>query len=261
MSPALHLFGLDLPAYTVMILIGFAAGLFVAEKRRLLYDLRPDVVLAAYFMAGVGAFLGGKIFFVVQGWNDFLALHESGMSFFEYFSRAGLVFYGGMAGTLAGLFAAGPALREQTWPLVDTLLPSLPLAQAFGRIGCLLAGCCYGIPVSWGVHMDPASGAPSGALLPVQLLEAAGAAVLFVVLARLGSRRQAPGFLLSIYLLSYGALRFVLEFFRYDAIRGSIGALSVSQWCSFLSAGAGILLLLYSRRHPADCTSEPSILP
>ena len=241
-----------------MILIGFAAGLFVAERRRSLYRLRADVVLAAYFLAGIGAFLGGKLFFVIQGFGSFLELHaRDGLSFFTYFSQAGLVFYGGMAGTLGGIFLAAPALQEKPWPLMDTLLPSLPLAQAFGRVGCLLAGCCYGIPVSWGLWMDAASGAPADSpLLPVQLFEAAGCLVLFICLLHLGRTKRPRGYLLSIYLLGYSALRFGLEFLRYDAIRGSIGVLSVSQWCSIAAALCGLLLLRHARSGASEAREE-----
>ena len=129
-----------------------------------------------------------------------------------------------MAGTLGAIFAAALLLHENQWPLMDTLLPALPLAQTFGRIGCLLAGCCYGVPVSWGVWMDPASGAPADtALLPVQLLEALGTAGLCLLLLRIGSVRRSPGFLLGTYLVCYSILRFVLEFYRYDSIRGMLG--------------------------------------
>lgn len=258
MAPTLYLGGLALPAYTVLIVIGFTAGLFVAEGRRSLQQLPADVVLAAYLIAGVCSFLGGKLFFIVQGWGLFLERAAEGMSFFEFFSRAGLVFYGGMAGALGGIFLAAALLRTPAWPLMDTLLPSLPLAQAFGRVGCLLAGCCYGLPVSWGVWMHPDSGAPTDtALLPVQLFEAAGALVLFFVVMRAGRRQLPQGRLLSIYLLGYGALRFVLEFFRYDSIRGFAGALSVSQWCSLVSLGAGSLLLWWSRRQPVAAADLP----
>lgn len=62
MAPFISLFGLEIPSYTFMLLCGFAAGLFVAMRRTPIYGFRKDEVLASYFLAGIGAFFGGKLF-------------------------------------------------------------------------------------------------------------------------------------------------------------------------------------------------------
>lgn len=261
MAPVLRILGLPVPAYTLMIAAGFAVGLVLAERRRTPGALRPDAVLAAYFLAGVGSFLGGKLFFLIQGWDRCLEAIAQGTSFLTFFAGAGVIFYGGMAGALAFIFLAAAVLRVQPWHLMDTLLPSLPLAQSFGRVGCLLAGCCYGVPASWGVLMDPASGAPTDTpLLPVQLLEAAGTLAICLLLLYIGRRAQPPGRLLGTYLLCYGVLRFALEFWRGDAIRGFFLGLSVGQWCSMIAAPAGLILLVMSRRRRAPQELPPPLV-
>lgn len=115
--------------------------------------------------------------------------------------------------------------------------------------GTFLAGCCYGRPTQsfLGVAFShPAGGAPAGVkLLPVQLFEAGADVLLFALLLPLTRRARSRYDGLAWYCLLYGAARFVLEFFRYDAIRGSALFLSTSQWISLgLWALAGVLFAL-----------------
>lgn len=246
MLPVIPFFGLEIPSYTLMLVAGFVAGILAALHRRSVYAIRTEVIIAACFLTGIGALLGGKLFYAVQGIPEFLELSRTqGTTFLEYFSRAGLVYYGGMFGAIGFLFLAGSALHEPHWALFDTVLPSLPLAQAFGRVGCFLVGCCYGIPSPAGLRMNPDGLAPAAEpLVPVQLYESAGVLVLFFVLYHLSARQQPRGRLLSVYLICYGCLRFGLEFLRGDAVRGFLGALSVSQWISLGAVSAGVFLLM-----------------
>ena len=158
---------------------------------------------------------------------------------------------GGLAG--AWLFCKQRRLSFDT--LGRDLVPALPLFHAFGRVGCFLAGCCYGIPApaGWLGVTFPASAieAPSGVpLLPVQLYEAAGCVLLFLLLDHLTDRGWPGGRLLALYLALYAVFRFLLEFLRGDAVRGSLGPLSTSQVIS-LAVLAGVLLaeLLHHRRN------------
>ncbi len=242
MLPYINLFNQQIPTYSIMILIGYALGLFVVLFRAKLYSFPKDDVLIAYIMAGIGSFFGGKLFYVIQGIPDFLALHQqTGMSFWEYFNAAGLVYYGGFIGCILFILLYTAIFKTSFWPMLDTLIPALPLAQAFGRVGCFMVGCCYGIPCEHGVMLNASPIAPHGiALLPVQLIESACVFLLFIAMILYGKKRRAPGHLFSIYLLCYGTIRFILEFFRYDAIRGSIGAFSTSQWLSIGAVALGI---------------------
>ena len=162
-----------------------------------------------------------------------------------------LLWLGGLAG--AWLFCKRRRLSFDT--LGRDLVPALPLFHAFGRVGCFLAGCCYGIPApaGWLGVTFPASAieAPSGVpLLPVQLYEAAGCVLLFLLLDHLTDRGWPGGRLLALYLALYAVFRFLLEFLRGDAVRGSLGPLSTSQVIS-LAVLAGVLLaeLLHHRRN------------
>ena len=81
--------------------------------------------------------------------------------------------------------------------------------------------------------------------MPVQLMEAAAELVLFVVLLLCSNRHMRPWKLLAIYLAGYAPIRFALEYFRGDEARGSLWALSTSQWLSIGVLAAGILLFFY----------------
>lgn len=245
MYPSLELFGLKVPSYTLMVLVGFLAGLAVALPRRERYGLSLQDLLGVYLLAGAGSYLGGKIFFAAQGFPQFLEEHaRTGLSFMTYFAQAGLVFYGGLVGALVCAMLASRLTQAGMWRGLDCVLPSLPLAQAFGRVGCFLVGCCYGLPSSVGFFMSPESGGPYEVrIFPIQLVESACCLAIFFLLLRLSRQDRPHGFLLGMYLLLYGCARFVLEFFRGDTVRGFVGPLSVSQWCSVVAVSLGAWLL------------------
>ena len=129
-----------------------------------------------------------------------------------------------------------------------------PLFHAFGRVGCFLAGCCYGIPApaGWLGVTFPASAveAPSGMpLLPVQLYEAAGCVLLCLLLDHLTDRGWPGDRLLALYLALYGAWRFCIEFARADD-RGAtvVSFLSPSQLVALLLIAVAAAVFYTERR-------------
>ena len=121
-------------------------------------------------------------------------------------------------------------------------------------------GCCYGKPSEkWGVVFSRSEIAPAGVpLLPVQLYEAAGAMLLFAVLACMGAKRADGRKMLAVYLLAYGLLRFGLEFLRGDAYRGFVLGLSVSQVIALLSMALAAVLLIRLRKKEGEAADAPS---
>lgn len=238
-----------------MLLLGFAAALIVAMLRHKINGLSKTDTLVAMFMVGAGALIGGKLFYVIQGLPDYFAIGiPAGVSFIDYFNAAGLVYYGGFIGAILMLMLFCKVYKEPFWGVVDSLLPSLPLAQAIGRVGCFLAGCCWGMPYEHGFFISPDSpiaAAPKDvALLPVQLIESACTLALFIAMAVYGRKVRKPGKIFAMYCLGYGVIRFVLEFFRYDAVRGFVGSFSVSQWISLILIALGIFFWFFYRRKP-----------
>jgi phosphatidylglycerol:prolipoprotein diacylglycerol transferase len=176
-----------------------------------------------------------------------------------YIWQGGLVFYGGAlaAATVVLLFA-----RRRSWSLgnvADLLAPSLAFGHALGRVGCFLAGCCYGKVSSFGVRFPPASvayhelahaglvtpGAPlTPALAPTQLYEALGEALLFTLLVLLRRRRGFPGSLALIYAMGYALLRAAVEVLRGDTSRGFLFELSLPRLATWLDLPASQPLAL-----------------
>lgn len=241
MCPVTQIFGASISTYAIMIIAGFAAGLICAVLRRRVNGIRTDDLVACLFIAAAGALLGGKLFYMAQGFTGFLQLaKDTGYTFFEYFRDAGLVYYGGFIGGILFLVLAAKLIKTSVWAMLDTILPSIPLMHAIGRAGCFSAGCCYGIPCDFGVFFDASPFAPHGVrLLPVQLIESACLLVLFFFMLHYGKQKRPPGKILAVYLVGYSIIRFVLEFFRYDAFRGIYGIFSISQWVSLALIALG----------------------
>lgn len=132
------------------------------------------------------------------------------------------------------------------------IVPAIPLAHAIGRIGCFLAGCCYGRIVDTPIsvcYRNPIGGAPVGVpVFPIQLVESACNILVFVILLIYTRKRLKAGSVLFLYSILYGIERFCLEYFRADEIRGIFLGLSTSQWISIAMIIFGIVGFVLARR-------------
>lgn len=246
MQPYLRL---EISSYALCILLGMIAGLYVAMRRSRTYGIGTRAGTVGYLFAVIGAMIGGKTFFVIQGLPQFLEGGDVTLeSFLFYVGDAGQVFYGGMIGALSFVYFAARIEKMSYYAMLDPLLPALPLAQAFGRVGCFMAGCCYGLPGDIGFSLPGAHADPGVRVFPIQLMESACVFCIFVLLIELSRKKVPCGTLLGTYLAAYGTARFVLEFFRGDAVRGFIGPLSVAQWISLGCIAVGVVLLTHVRR-------------
>lgn len=158
--------------------------------------------------------------------------------------HGGIVFYGGMMGVLLGSALFACIRHYPVLKVVDYMTPSIPLFHIFGRIGCALSGCCYGIESSWGIHN---SKFPGVTLFPVQIIESFCNLLIFVMLMVIQKIRKNDKHTTEIYLISYGICRFVLEFFRGDEARGIWpDGLSSSQHIALVMIIAATTVLLVS---------------
>lgn len=248
MMPFIHLFWLTIPSYGTMMMLGMLVAGVLGIHRTIRAGLRwEDALFIGVCGVGTGLIGAGFLYGIVTyGAKQLFQLLLSGRIFTQPW---GLVFYGGLLGSIPGVILAGSIAKIQLRLFVAPLLPCIPLAHAFGRMGCFLAGCCYGAPTQWPVgviYTQSFTGVPTGIpLLPVQLWESALLFLLTVLLLSFSSRLK-PQQLLGIYALLYGVFRFGLEFLRYDSIRGLWHGLSTSQWISMGILLAGVILLLQS---------------
>lgn len=242
--------GIHVHGYGFMIGIGFLLALMLGCMRAKKTGLKDEAVIDIAILAGLCGFAGAKLLYVIVNLKDFL------INPFDVLGSAGFVVYGGI---IAGTAAACVYCRIKKldfWEYFDLVMPEVALAQGFGRLGCFLAGCCYGRETTafWGVEFPADSMAPSGVrLIPTQLISAAGdfliAVLLIIIAGRFlqNKKKLIAGDIGSIYLLLYGIGRFFIEFLRND-YRGAVGFLSTSQFISVFIVALGITLMVYRRK-------------
>ncbi len=140
------------------------------------------------------------------------------------------------------------------WKWADLFSPPIALGLFFGRIGCFLAGCCYGKETSlpWGITFtNPNSLAQLNIPLhPTQLYEAAGGLAIFFILIWKAKQKTFDGQIFWLFLFVYSVLRFFIEMVRGDP-RGFVfqNLLSTSQGIGALLAIVSIFMLFYLKKH------------
>lgn len=240
--------GLNVNLYGVMIAVGLLACfgvLFSFSKRKGLDSRYTDFIFYDAIFAIAFGFLSAALF---QAFYNYLENPEQGFRF-----GSGITFIGGLIGGVISFLLIYFLFRKHTHGKLTDILSIAPccilIAHAFGRLGCLFAGCCHGEYLGkdyefGGIFMRPNSG-PAGYYVPIQLYEALFLFILFGVCSYLLLKKDFKHNL-SIYLISYGIFRFVNEFFRSDSRGQFIGSLSPSQFWSIVMviAGAGVYFLL-----------------
>lgn len=257
MKPILFQWGdLSLHSFGVMVALGFLAGLWVAARNARRAGLPDDVIYDLAPWLVIGGLLGARALYVLSYWDRDFAGRPLGEIFAVW--KGGLVFYGGLiAATGAGLWRLH-RLQLPVWTLADCLAPGIVVGHAFGRIGCLLNGCCYGRPLNsaWSIHFPKEHVTNGAPVHPAQLYEAGLNLLFFGLLMTVFSRRKFPGQVFCVYLIGYAVLRSTVEVFRGDyepSVPSALTRLTPGQSTSLLILGAGVVLfqLLRSRSQPA----------
>ena len=248
MHPILFDFGrFTIYSYGVLLAAAYLLGLQLALTRARRRNLDPQRVMDLGIWIIVSALVGAKLLLLVVDFRQFTAGPEA----FLGLIRSGGVFYGGL---IAGVGVALWYMRRYRMPLwttTDVFAPGIALGHVIGRMGCLMAGCCFGRPTSvpWAITFrDPAAnaGTPLGVPLhPTQLYEAGAEAVILGVLLVLERRgRPFAGRTFWTYMLLYGVSRFVIEFYRGDNRGRVFDALSTSQFVSLIVVPLAIVMLV-----------------
>jgi phosphatidylglycerol:prolipoprotein diacylglycerol transferase len=241
--PYISLFGKEIGLYQIMALCGiFAAGIYACRvSKNSGYD-DNDTILLLLFSA-IGVFIGGHILYGIVNYRYVIewihtlrtggSAHAVVNGFLESFG--GSVFYGGLLG---GIFAGYLYIRKNKDKkyLIDIVTPSIPLFHFFGRIGCFLGSCCFGIESSFGFIFEHGIVEEANGVrrFPVQILEALFNLALFLALSKLRKKEIFKNKLLYVYLAAYAVGRFFIEFLRGDDYRGKWLFLSTSQIVSIL---------------------------
>ena len=249
----LELGPINIYTYGVLLATAYLAGLWYATARARARGLNADRVMDLGIAIIISALVGAKLLLVVVEFDHFV----QNPSEIWTILRSGGVFYGGLILSVVVAFWFIRRHRLPIWRTCDAFAPGIALGQAVGRLGCLMAGCCYGKPTElpWGITFtNPLAAANVGtplavSLHPTQLYESA-AALLILGLLLLAERRSEgfAGRTFWTYLLIYPAARFLIEFYRGDP-RGTVfDLLSTSQFVSLLLIPTSIIMLIRLRR-------------
>ena len=233
-------------AYGFFIAVGFIVGLALAMLRARREGIPFENIVDLFFYTVLSAFLGSRILFVLINLDDY---RQDPLKIFKLW-EGGLVFYGGLI--LAAMVAVLYMRRHQlpVWKLADLISPLIALGLFFGRIGCFLAGCCYGkeTSVPWGVvFRNPESLARLNVSLhPTQLYDAVNGLAIFFFLSWKQKRKAFDGQIFWLFLLLYSITRFLIEMVRGDP-RGFLfgGSLSTSQAVGVVLAIFSFFMLFY----------------
>ena len=216
--------------YGLMIAIGVVAALLVGDKRATKRGMDGEIIYPMTVFAVVLGFLAARILFIFTEFKDFLANPMA------YITGNGFVVFGGIIGGILTVIGYCKIKKVSAIDYMDLMAPSVALAQGFGRIGCLLAGCCYGRETTSpiGIVFSHSQFAPNGVkLLPTQIIMSAGDFVIAALLLLYASKNRKKGQTSCVYVILYSVGRFFVEFLRND-YRGNIGILSTSQFIGLI---------------------------
>jgi phosphatidylglycerol:prolipoprotein diacylglycerol transferase len=263
----------EVHSYGFLIAVGLLVGVVLAVRRGRSVGIETETTLDLTFYAIVVGTLGARLLYVLTHAPLYARLcigtgvrRSTGQWLWDctaplHIWQGGLVFLGG------AVLAAGTTLlyarrkRLGLGLVADVLVPSVSIAHVFGRLGCFMVGCCYGKPWPGGVHFPPTSvaytdllgngtvlggAASTDGLHPTQIYEAAGELFIFLALLWLWRRRRAPGTVALAYAFGYGLLRFAVEIFRGDDVRGFLFQARVPGLARALALPATLPLFLSS---------------
>ena len=253
--------GLPIKTYGFCMALGFLAAWQVLSWlcRRTGRAVEPlSNLLMLMMFSGI---IGARLEYVREFWSREFA--SDPLSIVKVW-QGGLVFYGGLILAIVVFFVWCGVRRERVAPVADLFVTIIPLAHAFGRVGCFFYGCCYGrlsecacavaFPrhsPAWGAQVSsgliPNTAPAALPVLPTQLFEAAAVLFLFAGLLFIFLRnwKRRPGLTTGCYLVGYACIRFGIEFLR-DDMRQQVGALSIGQTISIGLFLLGIAFILVS---------------
>lgn len=177
--------------------------------------------------------------------------------------RGGLVFYGGLAGASLACLIFARVKKIPLWRLADVLLPSIALGSMFGRIGCLLNGCCFGraCALPWAIHF-PADHVTGGAPVhPTQIYDGLLNLGLYLGLAWMFRRcRRFDGQIFATYLMCYAVTRSIAEAFRGDYndahLHGGLTPAHLVSLAIFAGGVAFFFILKHRSLRPSSAVSK-----
>lgn len=232
-------------------LLGFAYMYWQGKKQ---YGITFDQSNNLFIFLVLAGVIGGKLFMIFEDPALYLSKPK------KLFTGSGFVFYGSLLTAVPIMLWYFKKIKVPVLGLLDVMAAVTCIVHGFGRIGCFMAGCCYGLPTDSFLSViftSPVCQAEPlhTPLHPTQLYEATFIFTILIVLLILKSKKQFDGQLFLIYLMVYAIGRGILELFRGDMERGFLieNILSNSQFISLLVFS--VALYFYLRLKPKSKTS------
>ncbi|MGN0630643.1 MAG: prolipoprotein diacylglyceryl transferase [Ruminococcus sp.] len=266
MYPILNIGPFTIGMYGVCCTLGIALACLAALSNGKRSKINSYNLIICFAAILIGGFLGAKLLYLIVDFRSICEMFRNSGVNMETISsivQGGFVFYGGFIGGLLGILIFSHILKVSPIHFISVIAPGVPLAHAFGRVGCFMAGCCYGIPSEkYGIAFTQSIGAPNGIkLFPVQLLEASLLLVLALIMQTYYIKSKHRHCNMYIYLFIYPIIRIFTERFRYDdAERGIYFGLSTSTWISIGIIAAGVILLIIDIKKGMHEPVTPEIL-
>lgn len=195
-------------SYGLMLALAFIISSALASQEAKRQGFNPDTIFNLLFLSVISGVLGARIFYVAEN----LKYYSNNLLEMFMLQRGGLSWFGGL---ILGLFSSIVYLKSKRldiYKTIDLVVPFIALAQAIGRIGCLLNGCCYGKVSQFGIYFPVAD----AILIPTQIYSSLLLIIIYVFLRFMQERPHRTGEILFAYLLLYSAKRFFIEFWRAD---------------------------------------------
>ncbi len=209
---------LKIYSWGFMVAIAFIAATILAAKEAKRKNISSEKIYSLVTYIIIGAIIGSRIGYVLFNPTSILDIFK--------FWEGGLSFHGGFIGGILFGFFYVRKNKLNFLEITDICAPSIPLAQAIGRIGCFLRGCCYGIETTlpWGINYL------EKIRHPTQLYSSLALLIIFIFLSKQKYKKSFNGSLFLTYIIIYSVFRFFIEFIRTEPriLFGLTGAQLVS---------------------------------
>jgi phosphatidylglycerol---prolipoprotein diacylglyceryl transferase len=262
-----HIGSFGVPTYGFMAAVGMICGLAAVFRLARFRGLDPDQMWNLGGIAAFSGILGSKLLLILLNWREYAA--DPGKIFSIATLQSGGVFSGGLLLAIVCVWWYVRRHKLSYLSVADVFAPGVALGHAFGRIGCLAAGCCYGreTHVPWAITFhNPWAAEFSGTPLniplhPTQLYEFAAELINFAFLYWLCKRKQFEGQIIALFMIVYGIERFIFEFYRGDPGRGQVSGwpITTTQLIALGLVVGGFAI--YLRRTPLRSTAPAGAAP
>ena len=207
--------------YGIMVALAVIALLAVILRETRQLSISQDFILSLFLWGIIGGFIGGRLVHIIDHWSYYIANPR------EIIGFSGLALYGSIFGTLVAVWVYIRVKKLHFSGLAgvgDSIAVGAPLAQALGRVGCTINGCCFGKPSPFNSFLGAVIYTPRDfippqywgvPLYPAQIYFVIWNLIVFAILWQLRGRVKPQGSLFFLYLCLYAAGDFGLRFFRY----------------------------------------------